>query len=68
MTALSLAGKGRVVADKRATRRSMKIPFPPCLYAVYYWTSISCHHTMVGNVERNIVSQGVSNYGSQGKL
>jgi hypothetical protein len=35
-TALSLAGKGRVVAEKRATRRSMKIPFPPCLNAVYF--------------------------------
>jgi hypothetical protein len=35
MTALSLAGKGRVVAEKRATQLSMKIPFSPCLKAVY---------------------------------
>jgi hypothetical protein len=38
-TALSLAGKGRVVTEKRATQRSMKIPCPSCLNAVY----ISCN-------------------------
>jgi hypothetical protein len=36
MTALLLAGKGRVVAEKRAMQRSMKIPFPSCLNAVYF--------------------------------
>jgi hypothetical protein len=35
-TALSLAGKGRVVAEKRATRTTVKLPFAPWLNAVYY--------------------------------
>jgi hypothetical protein len=34
LAALSLAGKGRVVAKKRATRPIAKVPFPHCLNAV----------------------------------
>jgi hypothetical protein len=34
-TALSLAGKGRVVAEKRATRTTVKVPFPPWLNTLY---------------------------------
>jgi ribosomal 50S subunit-recycling heat shock protein len=36
MIALSLVGKGRVVVEERATQRSKKIPFPPCLNVVYF--------------------------------
>jgi hypothetical protein len=35
MTALSLAGKGRVVAEKCATRTTVKVPFPLWLNTLY---------------------------------
>jgi hypothetical protein len=35
MTALPLAGKGRVVAKKRATRDLFKTPFPRSLNVLY---------------------------------
>jgi hypothetical protein len=34
MTALSLAGQGKLVAEKRATRSTVKVPFPPSLKVV----------------------------------
>jgi hypothetical protein len=43
MTALSLAGKGTVVAEKRSTRATVKILFPPWLNAVY----LICHRSSV---------------------
>jgi hypothetical protein len=55
MTALSLAGKGRVVTEKHATRRSMEIPFPPCLNAVYN-TSIGSH-IIVGLLSHALINK-----------
>jgi hypothetical protein len=34
-TALPLAGKGRVVAEKRSTRSTVKVPFLPWLNTLY---------------------------------
>jgi hypothetical protein len=38
-TALSLVRKGRVVAEKRAIRSTMKVPFPPWLLNTQYFFS-----------------------------
>jgi hypothetical protein len=45
MTALLLAGKGRVVAEKRATRSTVKVPFPLWLNTRY--NSLTELHTPI---------------------
>jgi hypothetical protein len=48
MTALSLVGKGTVVAEKRCTRTTLQVLFPPWLNALYltqlFWAAgPGCH-------------------------
>jgi hypothetical protein len=49
MTALLLAGKGRVVAGKRATRSTVKVPFPSRLNVVYYKSKTQTHRSVKCN-------------------